>query len=184
MSTTEPGPLTQDEVYDLLSNPRRRFIISYLREHDQTRLQDLASTLAAWENETTVDQLTNQQRKRVYVSLYQTHIPKLEGAGIIDYDQDTGRVAIRDRIEQLDRYIPHLDRSGVDWRRIYLAIAVIGGIAYALVALDVSVFAAASEAVTGGLILIAILAVVIIQYLSERGGNSRLIARRGRDRRQ
>lgn len=184
MSTTEPGPLSQDEVYDLLSNPRRRFIISYLREHDQTRLQDLASTLAAWENETSVDQLTNQQRKRVYVSLYQTHIPKLEDAGVITYDQDSGRVAIRDRIDQLDRYIPHRDRTTIDWRRVYLAVAVVGGIAYALVAFDVSVFAAASEAATGALILLALLAVVAVQYLTERDGARRLTARRGRDRQQ
>lgn len=184
MSTTEPGPLSQDEVYDLLSNPRRRFIISYLREHDHARLQDLASTLAAWENETSVDQLTNQQRKRVYVSLYQTHIPKLVDAGIITYDQDSGQVAIESRIEQLDRYIPHRDRATIDWRRAYLAIVIVGGVTYALVAFDVSVFAAVSDVLAGALILVAILAVAAMQYLSERDGTGKLAPRRGRDRQQ
>lgn len=175
-----------DEIVSLLSTPRRRHVVRHaardMEDSDTVTLSELADYVAAIEAGG-VD-FGDQQRKRVYVSLYQTHIPKLEDAGVITYDQDSGRVAIRDRIDQLDRYIPHRDRTTIDWRRVYLAVAVVGGIAYALVAFDVSVFAAASEAATGALILLALLAVVAVQYLTERDGARRLTARRGRDRQQ
>lgn len=164
MSEIESSRLSQDEVYQLLSNPRRRFIISYLRGRDEIYLQDLAAEVAAWENETSVESLTDQQRKRVYVSLYQTHIPKLDEAGIIDYDTDTGMIRLRDRVEQLDTYLPADEDSERDWRRIYLAIVVVGSAFYALVALRVSVFASIQESIAGALILAVLGVAVVLQY--------------------
>jgi DNA-binding transcriptional ArsR family regulator len=168
MSETDTSRLSQDEVYHLLSNPRRRFIISYLRDERVVDLQELASKVAAWENETSVDELTDQQQKRVYVSLYQTHIPKLEDAGIVTYDSDAGRVQLRERVEQLDRYLPQGDDEPRNWRRIYLAVVVGGALFYALVTLNVPGFAAISETLAGVLILLALAAVVSMQYVEER----------------
>jgi DNA-binding transcriptional ArsR family regulator len=168
MSETEKSRLSQDEVYHLLSNPRRRFIISYLREVDTIGLQDLASRVAAWENDTTVDELTDQQQKRVYVSLYQTHIPKLEDAGIVTYDSDAGQVALRDRVEQLDRFLPRNGEQKRNWRQLYLAVVVGGGLVYALVSLDIVSVGPGSEQIVGALILLALGAVVVMQYVDER----------------
>lgn len=164
MSETESSRLSQDEVYQLLSNPRRRFIISFLRGRDEIHLQDLAAEVAAWENETAIDSLTAQQRKRVYVSLYQTHVPKLEEAGIIDYDGETGVIRLRDRVEQLDTYLPTREATERNWRRVYLAIVVGGGIFYALVALRVSVFGLVRATTAGALVLGVLAAAVVLQY--------------------
>ena len=169
MSETEKSQLSQDEVYHILSNPRRRFIISHLREKNTVNLQELASSVAAWENETTVDDLTDQQKKRVYVSLYQTHIPKLEDAGIVAYDSDSGRVALRDRVEQLDNYLPQEeDGDQRNWYRAYLAVAVGGAALYGLVRLGVLNVPGLSEGVAGAVVLIALGIVVLAQYLEER----------------
>lgn len=176
MSETETSRLSQDEVYHLLSNPRRRFIISHLRDTESVGLQELASTVAAWENDTSPEQLTDQQKKRVYVSLYQTHIPKLEDAGIITYDDETSQIYLQDNVEQLERYLPESEDAGRDWRRIYLGLAAVGTVFYVLVTFDVPPFDAVSGGLAGALVLAAVAAVVGAQYLSERtqfGGDGR-----------
>jgi DNA-binding transcriptional ArsR family regulator len=178
MSETERSQLSQDEVYHLLSNPRRRFIISYLRDHESVGLQDLASEVAAWENDTSPEQLTDQQKKRVYVSLYQTHIPKLEDAGIITYDSEASRIHLRDRIQQLDRYLPEAEAERRDWRRIYLTVAVVGTAFYLLVMLNVPLFAAIPEGVGGALILLAVASVAVLQYLDDRRRSTGGVSRR------
>lgn len=116
-------PLSQDVVFDILSSPRRRYVLYYLKQVDEPiELTDLAEQVAAWENETTPESLTDQERKRVYVSLYQTHIPKLDEAGIVTYDQDDGSVELAPGSSAIDEYLP---QSGPEfsWERLYLALA-------------------------------------------------------------
>ena len=91
MSSSNTEQLSRDEVYDILSNARRRFVIYFLRDRrEPVELSELSDRVAAWENDVPVEELTDQQVKRVYVSLYQTHIPKLEDTGIVEYDSDSG----------------------------------------------------------------------------------------------
>ena len=105
MSDTNQTTLGQDEAYELLSNARRRFVISYLRSQDgRVPLNELSQSLAAWENDIPVDELGDQQIKRIYVSLYQTHLPKLEEAGLIEYDRENSTLEIRREADRLDEY--------------------------------------------------------------------------------
>jgi DNA-binding transcriptional ArsR family regulator len=116
-------PLSQDVVFDILSSPRRRYVLYYLKQVDEPiELTDLAEQVAAWENETTPDSLTDQERKRVYVSLYQTHIPKLDEAGIVTYDQDDGTVGLAPGSSAIDEYLPQSDEE-FSWERLYITLA-------------------------------------------------------------
>lgn len=128
MSTKEQNELTQDTVYDLLSNKRRRFVISKLRRADgAVSVNELSESVAAWENGVEVDELTDKQIKRVYVSLYQIHIPKLDDAGLVAYDKDSGQVELTPTVSELDSYLPEQADSGGDdipWQAIYAGIAV------------------------------------------------------------
>lgn len=86
-----------DLIYSLLSNSRRRFVIEYLHQHEEsTTLSELAAQLAAQESDTDTESIADKQRKIVYVSLYQVHLPRLNDAGFIEYDADTGAVTHRD----------------------------------------------------------------------------------------
>jgi len=118
--------LSRDQVFDILSSPRRRYVLYYLREYGgPVELTALAEKLAAWENDTTVEELPAQARKRVYVSLYQTHVPKLEESGLIEYDSDSGELALADDDSQVD---PYLGKQTPErpWYVYYLAVAVAG----------------------------------------------------------
>jgi hypothetical protein len=99
----EFGP---DEVFHLLQNQRRRDVLRVLRDVDGTvEMSDVAEQVAAWEHDTTVEALTSSQRQRVYISLYQRHLPKLDDAGVIDYEQSRGRVTPRPRADTVGRYL-------------------------------------------------------------------------------
>lgn len=166
MSKQDQDSLTQGEVYDLLSNARRRFVISYLRDRDEpVELNDLSRDVAAWENDTDVENLTDQQIKRVYVSLYQTHVPKLSESGIVDYDQDSGDVALTSNVNTLDTYLPDSDGDGRPWQAVYGTIAVAGLAAYAAVSLLPAAFAWVSLAWLGGALMVAFAAVATAHYL-------------------
>lgn len=91
-----------DTALDLLANARRRRTLRVLADADgPTRLRTLAEAVAAVECDTPVDRLTSEQTKRVYVGLYQTHVPKLAGADAVEYDGRSGSVALTPRGETL-----------------------------------------------------------------------------------
>lgn len=91
----ESDDATVDRVLDIIRNERRRRVLSRLvRSNGRSNLRDLAESIAAWENDVTVRELTSRQRKRAYVSLYQAHLPKMADHGIVEYDQETGDVEL------------------------------------------------------------------------------------------
>lgn len=111
---SEPiNPLPKDETFHLLSNQRRRDALRYLADHDgSVDMRDLAEQVAAWEQGTTVQQLTSQERQRVYIALYQTHLPKLADHGVISYDQSRGTIERTERADQLEPYLDDTDDVG------------------------------------------------------------------------
>lgn len=99
--------LSTDLVFDVLKNRQRRYVLQYLRDADgPVQLSELAEQVAAWENDTTVEAVTAKDRKRTYTSLYQLHLPKLDDAGVIEYDQSGGVITLNaDVISEIERYV-------------------------------------------------------------------------------
>ncbi len=155
MSRSEQDALSQDVAFDILSSPRRRYVLYYLKQEDRPiELGELANQIAAWENDLEVEDLTRQQRKRVYVSLYQTHIPKLEDAGIISYEADSGIVELARRADDIDEYLGNGDGQEFPWQLYYLGLAIVSGLFFAAVWLGISVFGAIPAFVAGFAIIV------------------------------
>lgn len=168
MSKNKDEELSQDTLFSLLSNPRRRFILQYLsRVEGPVTLQDLATEVAAWENETDSEDLTDKERKRLYVSLYQTHIPKLDDVGVIEYDQDTGEIQLTDQVSDLSMYLDGDVESDRDWELYYLALAIVGVLVFALIFGLFSVGEMAT-AVIGLSWALAVAAVALFHYFKTR----------------
>lgn len=104
----EPRAHRLDVIFGILQNERRRRVLRYLREQEATTQGELAEHLAAIENDVSLESVTSTQRKRVYVSLYQSHLPKLDEAGAIAYDSDRGTV---ERVPGTDEFLTHLDNA-------------------------------------------------------------------------
>lgn len=173
MTSKRENRLSQDDLFSLLSNPRRRFILRHLdRSEEPIQLQDLATEVAAWENETEPENLTDKQRKRVYVSLYQTHIPRLEEAGIVDHDGNTGEIRLTDGDTDIGRYLdedaPEADDTR-PWGRYYLLITLLGVLVYGQITFGGGPLSQTEVALIGvGWVLVAVLAV--FHYIeTERG---------------
>lgn len=169
MSDTPQEELSRDLVFDILSSPRRRYMLYYLRQADQpVHIQELSAEVASWENEIPVEELTDQQQKRVYVSLYQTHIPKLEDAGIVRYDQEAGTVELTGRADEMEAYIGGREEREIPWQLAYLALAVAGVLLFAAVVFEVGAFAALSAAAAGIVISAAFAVLALVHFLVTR----------------
>ena len=118
--------LSMDEVFELLKNPRRRMVINYLKENGNTAtLSDVAEHIAACENDITVQELSSDQRKRVYIGLYQCHLPKMDNFGVVDYDKNRGTIELRESVAQLESYIDSEEETAIDPALFSVAVALI-----------------------------------------------------------
>lgn len=172
----ENQELSRDRVFDILSSPRRRYVLHYLRrERSPIELTDLAEEVAAWENDTTVESLSSQDRKRVYVSLYQTHIPKLAEAGLIQYDSDSGDVTLSSRASAIDQYMGTQSEDR-PWYLYYMALAGFNVLLLAGTTLEVPFLAALGETVVAFVIVASFLVLTAIhaatQYQASDGGGA------------
>lgn len=103
----EAASLPLDVVFDLLSNERRRRVLRYLRdESGSTTLGDLAEHIASIENDKPEDALSSAERKRVYICLYQCHLPRMDDAGVVDFDENRKTVDAGERLAQVTDYLP------------------------------------------------------------------------------
>lgn len=154
--SSDKREFSDSQVFNILSSARRRYVIYYLRKRDEeVPLTELASQVAAWEYETDPDELTDQQEKRVYVSLYQTHLPKLAELGIVDYDRERGVVSLTKESRTLNTHLRRNEDQEPPWQFVYLTLAAIGVLALVAAVQDVSVFAAIDEGVLGMLVAVA-----------------------------
>ncbi|MEF8973309.1 MAG: hypothetical protein V5A15_00350 [Haloarcula sp.] len=104
--TDETDGPSLDLVFTILKNSRRRKVIEYLRQRDErSRMGDLAEHIAAIENDTEPRMLTSKQRKRVYVALYQCHLPTMDDADVVDFDADRGTIEFGEKAREFEAYL-------------------------------------------------------------------------------
>lgn len=100
-----------DVVFTLLSDRRRRIVLNGLRGADGewVPVDDLAERIAAWEAEL-ADPATVSERS-IEIDLVHGHLPKLDEAGVIDYDGDERRAAYRGG-DSVERFLDLAERVG------------------------------------------------------------------------
>lgn len=174
--------LTTDEVFHILQNERRRRILMYLREHDEgdgVDMRDIVEWVAAQEHNTTVNALRSKERQRVYIALYQSHLPKLDDYNLVEYDQRRGWVTLTDAAQVVFPYLMEAsevleesDEETEEWSRTrtYNTMA-LGGSAALLTAawLNVSVLAAVGDLAVGALIFVAFAVSLVSQHRPVHG---------------
>jgi DNA-binding transcriptional ArsR family regulator len=162
---------SKDELFQILSNSRRRRIIYYLFEEGaELTLKRLAAKIAAVEAGVDESEITSEERQRVYISLYQTHLPKLEEANIVRYDEDERTVALTDEVVAEGFFWMGDDdeASTGPWLRYYVALSaatwlLVGGVWLSLPLVSLLGWSGVALVVSLGLS-----AIVAAQYLGAR----------------
>ena len=140
--------LSKGEIFEVLQNKRRRFVLQYLRRNGgPVELGDLATQVASWEYETPCDDISQKQRKRVYTTLQQTHLPKMKEAGIVAYDSDRGVIGTTPQTEDLTVYLEIVPGSEFPWREYYLSVGAVSLAVFATLWVGIYPFTAISTLV-------------------------------------
>ena len=95
---------TPADAYKLLSNRRRLLTVKYISLFDQECIIDvrqIARAIRSVETDTPPRAIGTDDYESAYNSLIQQHLPKLDEAGLIEYDDDRKTVTVN---ESLDRY--------------------------------------------------------------------------------
>lgn len=119
--------LTRDEIFTMLSNRRRRWVLHVLKqsEEQEVDLRTLVDRISSWEYDTPADELPWKKRKRVYTALRQSHLPKLAKAGVIEYDQNQGKVTLTDEAYELQLYLEYVPARDLPWSQCYLGLSAV-----------------------------------------------------------
>lgn len=166
--------LVLDEVFEILKNHRRRLVIQFLNKHGgDSTLSTLAEHIAAIENDTTVQQLSSAQRKRVYVGLYQSHLPKMDEMDVVDFDQDRGTVELStNATDVLDYLEPAPLRA---WHTLTFVVA-LSGIALFLLSQLGGAQYGLSVSVVLGLVVLELTVLGMYQALTDERRPARKVA--------
>jgi DNA-binding transcriptional ArsR family regulator len=124
-ATTADPELRAVEIHDVLSNERRQLILKFLRDGGGLlTARELSERIA--EVETGETPPPRNIRQSAYVSLHQTHLPKLDELDIVDYDQSAKTVELNDRAREVSVYMETVPKYGISWSEYYVAVSVLG----------------------------------------------------------
>jgi DNA-binding transcriptional ArsR family regulator len=161
-------PLSTDSIFETLSNRRRRYVLHYLRQAgDSVTMRALSEQLAAWENGIEPPQVRPKARKRLYTALHQTHLPKMDQLGVVEYDKDRGIISLTDSMAQFDTYLDETEDFRA-WSRVYLALGSVLTALGAVASLGIAPFPAVDGYVYAAVIGVLVTATAGLQTLQNR----------------
>ncbi len=114
----------RDELFSILSNQRRRYALHACKCYDTPMdISELSERVAAWEYGKPRSGLDSDERRRVYTSMQQSHLPTMDRAGVIEFDGS--EVALEDRAQELEVYMEIIPEGSIPWGKYYLGLTVI-----------------------------------------------------------
>jgi len=120
------GEPSREEIFEIVSNQRRRHVVHYLRQQDRpVELRELSTQLSAWENEEPPAEVSHDERRRVYTALRQSHLPKMDEAGVVKYDADRSVIEPSAGIEDVELYLDVVPESEIPRSEYYLGLGAV-----------------------------------------------------------
>ena len=159
VDTENGNRLPYDVVFGLLANERRRHTLTYLTEcENPTTLGDLAEHIASLENGKSVRALSSNERKRVYVGLYQCHLPKMDSMGVVAFNKPRGVIEPGENTDILYKYLERADEeSDPPWHTYSATVSLAGATTLAAALL--------AQPMTAAPILDVVVGAVVVGYL-------------------
>lgn len=131
LTARDPPELTLDTLLEVAQNERRRRILTYLAARDgAVDIGELAEHLAGLEYECPDAGPTSDQRKRMYVGLYQGHLPKMDEMGVVEFDKDRGQIEPGPHARRVTRFVERATGDEPPWPRFYLGLVLLAGVLF------------------------------------------------------
>ena len=102
-SAAATGALSRDATFELLASGHRRAVLRRLDDGEEpVPVPELVAAVVTQEASV---EFTPDEHEQVAVSLEHVHLPKLDDAGVIEYDVDAGTVHRREGHELLFEHL-------------------------------------------------------------------------------
>lgn len=118
--------LSKDDVFEVFSNQRRRLVFDYLHRQDErgpVDISEISTHVAAAELETAPERINYDERKNVHTALRQFHLPKMDAADIVEFDNRTGDITLTEEGEELDVYLETVSGDEVPWATYFVLLS-------------------------------------------------------------
>lgn len=115
--------LSKSDIFGILQNDRRRCVLEVLRNKGNQSVRSLSEEIARLEAGT--EEPKSSIRKSVYVSLIQTHIPKMESLGVVAYDREKDSVELLPASRNFDVYMETVKKGDIPWSQYYLGVSIL-----------------------------------------------------------
>lgn len=167
MSPDSDTPDINDDIlFEMLKNRRRRYAVYILQQEGVIDLGTLAEQIAALETDNPTGEISSNDRKRIYVSLYQTHLPKLDDVGLIDFNRERGMIEASDFLLEHDLRL-RVDR-GIETRifRIIRGLIVASVVIFSYILLNPDIIGLDISAATTMFAMVMPLLIIILLLIS------------------
>lgn len=121
--------LSKSDIFSVLQNDRRRCVLEILRRDGNQSVRFLSEEIARLESGEADPK--SSIRKSIYVSLLQTHIPKMESLGVINYNREQDFVELLPAASHFDIYMETVPKGDIPWSQFYVglsSLAVVGSV--------------------------------------------------------
>ena len=167
---------TREALFEALSNERRRCALYYLQQQEgPVSLGEVVDYVAAWQYDQPISELDSDDRMCVYSALHQAHLPKLDAAGFIDYDSESGEIRARDEVEYARLYLEYDPGNDISWSTFYAGLVGVGVLLGGLSQLSVYPFDWLASEILVWMVLL-VLAVAACAHVAHEWRNKRAMA--------
>lgn len=158
---------SRGDVFEVLSNERRRYVLRAMRkrEDETLNLSTLAEQVAAWEQDVSPPEVSYHERKNVYTALQQTHLPKMDEAGAINYDKHRGDIEWDQYTDEFDYYLTIVPSGTLVYSHYYLSLGAGSFVFSILLALGFLQVPFVSELVLAGILIGVFTSLSVIHLL-------------------
>lgn len=155
--------LPPGEIFELLGNERRRGVIHFLKRRDErVRVDELVDAVVEWERG------VGSSRDSVYSSLVQTHLPRLDEAGVVEYDDGGKVVRPTEHVAEMQLYLEYSPRHDIPWPEYYLGLGAVAAGLVTAVWLGAPPFEGVAGVTVAAVVSGALVASAVVHVLQAR----------------
>lgn len=115
MDRVMSSSIDSDTVLGLCADQHRRIALAVLANEQRSLTRnDLTKAIAKHNHHVPVTEMPKERLSEVQISLHHVHLPKIEAAGLVNYDQERGLVEPTEQFEEVQPQLSALFEADLD----------------------------------------------------------------------